>query len=211
MDIHTFTKREEMAHAITHGLGALLSIVALILLIVFASIQGGTLLIISVTIFGSTMLLMYTSSTLVHSLPKGKGKNVFLIIDHASIYFFIAGTYTPLLLSAIEGVIGWTLFGIVWGLAILGTLLQVFFVKRFVVLSTLFYILMGWLIVLAWGPLTASLHSNGIRLLVAGGLIYTFGAIFYMWKRIPYHHVMWHLFVIFGSALHFFAIFFYVI
>src|SRR5690625_2172340 len=119
MNVHVFTKREEMAHAITHGLGALLSIAALVLLIIFASIHGGALLIVSVSVFGSTMLLMYISSTLVHSLPIGKGKNVFLIIDHAAIYFFIAGTYTPLLLSTIEGAIGWTLFGIVWGMALL--------------------------------------------------------------------------------------------
>lgn len=211
MDTHVFSKKEEIAHAITHGLGALLSIAALVLLIVFASIHGGPLLIVSVTIFGSTMLLMYIASTLVHSLPTGKGKSVFLIIDHASIYFFIAGTYTPLLLLTIQGTIGWTLFGIVWGLAIIGTVLKVFFVKKFIVLSTLFYILMGWLIVFAWGPLTDSLHPNGIILLIAGGIIYTVGAIFYVWKRIPYHHVIWHLFVIGGSALHFFAILFYVI
>lgn len=211
MDTHTFSKKEEIAHAITHGLGALLSIVALIFLIMFASIQGDTLLVVSVTVFGSTMLLMYTSSTLVHSLPIGKGKNIFLLIDHAAIYFFIAGTYTPLLLSTIEGAIGWTLFGVVWGIALLGTILQIFFVKRFVILSTLVYILMGWLIVLVWRPLVDSLHVNGLILLITGGLIYTLGAIFYVWKRVPYHHVIWHLFVIAGSALHFFAILFYVI
>jgi|SRR5699024_9781710 len=211
MDTHTFSNKEEIAHAITHGLGALLSIVALIFLIMFASIQSDTVLIVSVIVFGSTMLLMYTSSTLVHSLPIGKGKNIFLIIDHAAIYFFIAGTYTPLLLSTIEGAIGWTLFGIVWGMALLGTILQVFFVKRFVMLSTLVYILMGWLIVFAWRPLVDSLHVNGVILLVIGGLIYTCGAIFYLWKQVPYHHVIWHLFVVAGSALHFFAILFYVI
>lgn len=211
MNASVFTKKEEIAHAITHGLGALLSIVALVVLIIFSSIHRDPLLITSVTIFGSTMLLMYISSTLVHSLPAGKGKSVFLIIDHASIYFFIAGTYTPLLLMTIEGAIGWTLFGIVWGLALLGTLLKVFFVERFVILSTLFYILMGWLIVFAWGPLTETLHNNGLNLLIAGGIVYTVGAIFYVWKRIPYHHVIWHLFVIAGSTLHFLVIFLYVI
>ncbi len=211
MNTTTFSKREEIAHAITHGLGALLSIAALVLLITFASVHRDPLLITSVTIFGSTMLLMYISSTLVHSLPKGKGKSVFLIIDHASIYFFIAGTYTPLLLLTIEGTIGWTLFGIVWGLALLGTFFKIFFVEKFIMLSTIFYILMGWLIVVAWGPLTDSLHQTGLALLIAGGIVYTVGAVFYVWKRIPYHHVIWHIFVIVGSALHFFVVLFYVI
>src|SRR5690625_937591 len=200
VDAHIFSKKEEIAHAITHGIGALLSIAALVVLIVFASIKGGTLLMVSVTIFGSTMLLMYLSSTLVHSLPIGKGKDVFLIIDHISIYFFIAGTYTPLLLLTIENTIGWILFGIIWGLALIGATLKVFFVKKFILLSTFFYILMGWLIVFAWGPLTKSLHYNGLVLLVAGGLIYTIGAVFYIWKTIPYHHVIWHVFVIGGST-----------
>ena len=211
MDAHVFSKREEIAHAITHGIGSLLSIIALIFLIFFASINDGILSIISVTVFGVTMLLMYISSTLVHSLPVGKWKNALLIIDHASIYFFIAGTYTPLLLITIQGTIGWILFGIVWGLALIGTILKVFFVKRFVVLSTLFYILMGWLIVVAWGPLSEAMHQNGLVLLISGGVFYTVGAIFYVWKKIPYHHVIWHVFVIIGSTFHFFTILFYVI
>src|SRR5690625_4397704 len=160
MDAHVFSKREEIAHAITHGIGSLLSIIALIFLIFFASINDGILSIISVTVFGVTMLLMYISSTLVHSLPVGKWKNALLIIDHASIYFFIAGTYTPLLLITIQGTIGWVLFGIVWGLALIGTILKVFFVKRFVVLSTLFYILMGWLIVVRSEEHTSELQSR---------------------------------------------------
>jgi len=211
MDAHVFSKREEIAHAITHGIGSLLSIIALIFLIFFASINDGILSIISVTVFGVTMLLMYISSTLVHSLPVGKWKNALLIIDHASIYFFIAGTYTPLLLITIQGTIGWILFGIVWGLALIGTILKVFFVKRFVVLSTLFYILMGWLIVVAWGPLSEAMHQNGLVLLISGGIFYTVGAIFYVWKKIPYHHVIWHIFVIIGSTFHFFTILLYVI
>lgn len=211
MDAHVFSKREEIAHAITHGIGSLLSVIALIFLILFASTNGDILSIISVTIFGGTMLLMYISSTLVHSLPVGKWKNVLLIVDHASIYFFIAGTYTPLLLMAIQGTVGWILFGIVWGLALIGTILKVFFVKRFIVLSTLFYILMGWLIVVAWGPLSEAMQQNGLILLISGGVFYTVGAIFYVWKKIPYHHVIWHVFVIIGSTFHFFTILFYVI
>lgn len=211
MNVHIFTKREEIAHAITHGIGAFLSIAALVLLIVFASLKGGPILIVSVTIFGTTMLLMYTSSTIVHSLPISKWKNIFLIVDHASIYLFIAGTYTPLVLTQLQGAIGWTLFGIVWGIALVGIVLKLFFVKKFIILSTLTYIIMGWLIVVAWQPLTDVFHQNGIVLLVSGGIIYTVGAIFYVWKKIPYHHVIWHLFVIVGSCLHFFAVFLYVI
>lgn len=211
MDVHTFTKKEEIAHAITHGIGALLSIAALVLLIVFSSFQGGAVLIVSVTIFGSTMLLMYVASTIVHSLPINKWKNIFLIVDHAMIYLFIAGTYTPFVLALIKGPLGWTLFGIVWGIAVAGIILKLFFVKKFVILSTLAYIFMGWLIVFAWKPLTEAMHMNGIILLVTGGIVYTVGAIFYVWKGFPYHHVIWHLFVIIGSALHFFAILYYVI
>ncbi|MEI3604877.1 hemolysin III family protein [Pseudogracilibacillus sp. SE30717A] len=211
MQVHIFTKKEEIAHAITHGVGAVLSIFGLILLIVFASLTGDPSLIVSVTTFGVTMLLMYVSSTLVHSLPKGKWKNAFLIIDHASIYVFIAGTYTPFLLVILSGKIGWTLFAVIWGIAVTGVILKIFFVKKFVILSTLVYILMGWLIVIVWNPLTEALHQNGLTLLVIGGIIYTLGALFYIWKRIPYHHVIWHLFVLGGSICHFFAILLYVI
>jgi len=211
MNAHVFTKKEELLHAITHGIGAFLSVVALVLLIVFSSFKGDPSLIVSVTIFGSTMLLMYLSSTLVHSLPIGKCKSIFLIIDHASIYVFIAGTYTPFLLIPLHGTLGWTLFGLIWGIALVGIVLKVFFVKKFIVLSTLFYIVMGWLIVVAWSPLTEAIHQNGLTLLVIGGIVYTVGALFYVLKRIPYHHVIWHLFVIVGSICHFFAVFFYII
>lgn len=211
MKTHTFTKKEEIAHAITHGIGALLSIAGLVLLIVFSSFSGNPWKIVSVTIFGVTMLLMYTSSTIVHSLPEGKWKDIFQIFDHSSIYLFIAGTYTPFLLVHLRSHIAWILFGVIWAIAIIGIVFKVFFVKKFLILSTLFYVLMGWLITLIWGPLTEAIHQNGITLLIIGGIIYTVGAIFYTWRKIPYHHVIWHLFVIAGSAFHFFAIFYYVI
>lgn len=211
MTAHLFSKKEEVAHAITHGIGALLSMVALVLLIVSSALNGSALVIVSTTVFGCTMLFMYVSSTIVHSLPVGKWKDIFLIIDHASIYVFIAGTYTPFVLIQINGGFGWTLFGIVWGCAFMGIILKLFFVKKFVILSTFFYILMGWMIVIAWKPLTEALHTNGIILLVTGGIIYTLGSVFYVWKRIPYHHVIWHVFVLAGSIFHFFAIFLYVI
>ena len=211
MMTHTFSKREEIANAITHGIGAILSIAMLVLLIVFASLEGNPWHIVSVTIYGATMLLLYVSSTLVHSFPPGKAKDLFEIFDHSSIYLFIAGTYTPIMLVPLRGTLGWTLFGVVWGMAILGILFKVFFVKRFVVLSTVFYVLMGWLIILAWGPLTAEVPAAGITYLVVGGVMYSIGAIFYVWRSFTYHHMVWHLFVLGGSILHFFTIFFYIL
>ncbi|HLQ70283.1 MAG TPA: hemolysin III family protein [Bacillota bacterium] len=211
MKIHTFSKKEEIAHAITHGIGALLSVVGLVLLIVYASLEQNPWLIVSVSIFGTTMLLMYLASTIVHSLPEGKWKDIFQIFDHSSIYLFIAGTYTPFLLVTIRGEIAWVLFGIIWGIALIGILFKVFFVKKFLVLSTLFYILMGWLIILVWEPLTVVMDGTGLLLLAIGGVFYTVGAVFYMWRKIPYHHVIWHLFVLVGSAFHFFSIFYFVI
>ncbi|WP_255437567.1 hemolysin III family protein [Thalassobacillus sp. CUG 92003] len=208
---HTFTKKEEIANAITHGIGALLSLVALVILIVFTSLHGNIWHIVSVSIYGTTMLVMFVSSTLVHSFPAGKLKDLFEIFDHSAIYLFIAGTYTPILLVSIRSPLSWTLFGVVWGIAVVGIIFKVFFVKRFVVLSTLFYVLMGWLVVLAWGPITAQISSTGVTYLVIGGLFYTVGAIFYVWRSFPFHHMVWHLFVLGGSLLHFCFIFFHVI
>src|SRR5699024_3507078 len=211
MGTHTFSKQEEIAHAITHGIGVLLSIAGLVLLIIFASLEGDVWQIISGIVFGTTMLLMYIASTVVHSLPKGKWKDIFQIFDHSSIYLFIAGTYTPFLLVHLRGDVGWTLFVVIWGIAIVGVVFKIFFVKKFILLSTLFYLFMGWLIVLVWEPLTSIVPSNGITLLMIGGILYSVGAIFFIWRSLPYHHAVWHLFVIAGSAFHFFSIFYYVI
>lgn len=207
---YVYTKREEVVNAITHGLGTLLSIAGLALLIVYASWEGTSWHVVSFTIYGITMLLLYTASTLVHALPEGKVKDLFETFDHSCIYLFIAGTYTPILLVSLRGPLGWTLFGIVWGLAAGGVVFKAFFTKRFLFLSTLFYVLMGWMIVFAWHPLLSSLQPDGIRLLVIGGVLYTVGSIFYMWRAFPHHHAVWHLFVLAGSAMHFFAILFYV-
>ncbi|WP_226034560.1 PAQR family membrane homeostasis protein TrhA [Aquibacillus saliphilus] len=211
MTTHTFTKKEEIAHAITHGIGALSSVVALVFLILYSSAHGDTLQIISSVIFGVTMLFMYISSTISHALPDGKWKYIFQIFDHSSIYLFIAGSYTPLLLILLRNELGWTLFGIVWGIAVLGIIFKVFFVEKFLIMSTVFYILMGWLIVFAWEPLTTALPKDGLTLLIIGGLLYTVGAIFYVWRKFYYHHAVWHLFVIAGSVFHFFTIYLYVI
>ncbi|AIF66225.1 PAQR family membrane homeostasis protein TrhA [Terribacillus saccharophilus] len=208
METYIFTKKEEAAHSITHGFGALLSIAALVVAVVLASFTKDPWIIVSVTIYGTTMLLMYLSSTIVHALPEGKVKDIFQIIDHAAIYLFIAGTYTPLLLIGLRSSLGWTIFGIVWGIALGGIIFKIFFVKKFLIMSTVFYLLMGWMIVLVWEPMLAALPQLTILYLVIGGLFYTIGAVFYVWRKIPYHHAVWHLFVLAGSAFHFFAILF---
>ncbi|MDF2065484.1 hemolysin III family protein [Bacillus sp. Cr_A10] len=203
---HIFSKREEIANAIIHGIGALLSIAALVILIVSSVSKGTAWHVVSFTLFGATMVLLYASSTLVHGFPAGRAKDVFEIMDHSSIYFFIAGTYTPFLFLAVKGSLGWTLFGIVWGLAIAGTVFKAYFVKRFLHTSTLLYVVMGWLMVFAWKPLVANVSTEGMIYLAVGGVLYTLGAIFYVWRGFTYHHAVWHIFVLAASILHFFAV-----
>lgn len=209
-DTHVYTKKEEVVNAITHGIGILLSVTALVFLVMFAVQNGSTWHVVTFTIYGVTMILLFLSSTLVHSFPEGKLKDLFEIFDHAAIYLFIAGTYTPFTLIVINGALGWTLLGIVWGIAIVGIVFKSFFVKKFMFISTLLYVVMGWLIVIGWNPLVTTLPTAGITLLVAGGLLYTIGAIFYVWRGFTFHHAVWHLFVLAGSVSHFFAVLFYV-
>ncbi|GAA0322372.1 hemolysin III family protein [Bacillus carboniphilus] len=208
---HTFSKKEEIANSVTHAIGAALSIAALVLLIVFSSLYGNAWHIVSFTLYGASMVLLYTSSTLLHSFPEGKVKDFFEIIDHSSIYFFIAGTYTPFLFVVVEGALGWTIFGIVWGTAIAGTVFKAFFVKKYLFTSTALYVVMGWFIVLAWKPLTEKLPAEAIQLLVIGGVLFTVGSIFYVWRGFKYHHAVWHIFVIAGTACHFFCVLLYVL
>ncbi|MFE7062571.1 hemolysin III family protein [Sutcliffiella sp. NPDC057660] len=208
---HTFSKGEEIANSITHGIGILVSAAALVLLIVFSAINGTHLHVLTFIVYGVTMLMLYTASTLLHALPQGKAKNVFEILDHSSIYFFIAGSYTPITLIIMEGVLGWTLFGIVWSLALAGTVFKVFFVRRFLFASTVLYVLMGWLAIFGWSEITAKVGTTGIAFLVTGGVVYSVGAIFYMWRAFPYHHAVWHIFVLAGTVLHFFFVLLYVL
>ncbi|WP_078555187.1 PAQR family membrane homeostasis protein TrhA [Bacillus alkalicellulosilyticus] len=203
---HTFSTGEEIANSITHGIGALLSIAALVLLIVFSSLYGNAWHVVSFTIFGVTMVILYFSSTFVHALPKGKAKDVFEVLDHSSIYFFIAGTYTPFLFIAVQGWLGWTIFGIIWGIAIGGTVFKAFFVKKYLYVSTLLYLLMGWGVIVAWNPLVENVVQAGIVFLVIGGVLYSIGAIFYVWRGFKYHHMIWHLFVVAGTIMHFFSV-----
>lgn len=208
-DTHTFSRREEIANSVTHGIGIPLSIAGLVLLIIFASIKGSALHVVSFTIYGVTMLLLYICSTLLHSFPEGKAKNVFEVFDHSSIYLFIAGTYTPILFNVIKGPLGWSLFGIIWGIAIAGVVFKSFFVKKYLFTSTLIYIIMGWMIVFAWKPLLNTFPTEGITLLIVGGALYTVGTIFYVWRSFPFHHAVWHLFVLAGTIVHFFSILLY--
>ena len=201
--------QEELWNAITHGIGFALSIPALVLLVISSIDRGTATAIVSFTIFGVSMILLFLMSTLLHSMPV-KLKKLFSIFDHSAIYILIAGTYTPFLLVTIKGALGWSLFGVIWGLAIAGILFKVFFIHKYEAVSLVFYIVMGWLIISAIKPLYVNLPIEGFALLVAGGLLYTFGSIFYAWRKIPYNHAIWHLFVIAGSASMFFSVLLYV-
>ena len=207
-NIENFTKGEEITNAILHGIGLGLAIAALVILIVFASIKGDSRYIVSYTIYGSTLVLLYLASTLYHSLPYGKGKDVFEIFDHSAVYLLIAGSCTPLTLVALKGTLGWTIFGIVWGLSVIGIIFKVFWVKKFVVLSTVLYIAMGWLIVIAIKPLMKFMSTTSLVFLIIGGVLYTLGTVFYIWRGMKYHHAIWHLFVLGGSICHFFTMIF---
>lgn len=202
---------EELFNSITHGAGVLLSIAALVWLIIFSASQGSTSHIVSGAIFGVTLILLYSSSTLYHSFQKPQVKRVFKIMDHSCIYLLIAGTYTPFLLVTLRGFLGWTMLGVIWFLAVAGVVFKIFFVHRFKIVSTIAYVLMGWIIIIAIKPLVDSLPSGGIVWLIAGGLAYTLGVVFYAWKSLPFNHAIWHLFVLGGSVCHFFAVIFYVL
>jgi hemolysin III len=202
---------EEVFNSITHGVGILLSVAALVLLIVFSSIYGNTSHVVSCTIFGVTLILLYSASTLYHGIQNPQVKRAFKILDHSCVYLLIAGTYTPFLLVTLRGTLGWAMFAVIWLLAFTGVVLKVFFVYRFNIASTISYLLMGWIIIFAIKPLTEALPMGGIVWLVAGGLAYTLGVVFYAWKKLPFNHAIWHLFVLSGSVCHFFAVIFYVL
>lgn len=237
------TPHEELANSLTHGLGAALSIAGLVLMVVFAAKRGTARDVVGASIFGSTLILLYLMSTLYHAFRGKKVKLVFKVFDHSAIFLLIAGTYTPFCLSALGRISpgwGWTVFGLVWGLAVLGiTFKGIFygriaksalrpapldhlhsspvppvdpvFVKRMGWISTGIYLLMGWIIVIAAAPLGRSLSTQGLYWLFGGGAFYSLGAAIYSLKKVPYHHAVWHLFVVGGSACHVFGVLFHVI
>jgi len=207
----SYTRNEEIANSITHGLGALLSIAGLVLLVVFAALRGNAWSVVSVSIFGASLVILYTISTLYHGFPWPRVKNLFRKLDHAAIYFLIAGSYTPFVLVNLRGPWGWTLFGMAWGLAILGVLFEVLLKRPPKFLSLGFYLGLSWLIVIAIKPLFKAVPVDALIFLGLGGIAYTVGTVFYAWKRLPYHHAIWHLFVIAGSMMHYFSVYFGVI
>ena len=202
---------EEIANSITHGIGIALSIAALVLLVVFSSQRGDVWQIVSFSIYGATLVILYLFSTLYHSFRNKKVKIFFRLFDYASIYLLIAGTYTPVTLTILRGPLGWTVFGIIWGLAILGVVKQFVFFHKFHAFSVITYLIMGWLIVLVIKPLLSEVPFMFFMWILIGGLSYTLGIIFFVWEKMPYNHSIWHLFVLGGSISHFFAFLFYLI
>ncbi|RXK55365.1 hemolysin III family protein [Oleiharenicola lentus] len=207
----SYPRAEELANRLTHGVGALLGVAGLVLMVVASARHGDAWHVVSTAIFGTTLVLLYTASTAYHSVESEKRRLLLRKFDHAAIFLLIAGTYTPFVLVTLRGVWGWSLFGVVWGLAVVGVTLKFWFAGRFRVVSTLIYLAMGWLVMIAIKPLMAALSADGMKLLVAGGLCYTGGAVFYLWKRLPYHHAIWHLFVLGGSICHWAAVYFHVV
>ncbi len=202
---------EEIANSVTHGIGLLLSVAGLVILVVLASKYGDIRRVACFSIYGSTLVILYAASTLYHSFPLGRTKNIFRIIDHSAIYILIAGSYTPFALISLRGAWGWALFGVIWALALTGIVFKVFFVKRFFVVSTIIYLMMGWLAVIAVRPFINSIPFKGLVWLIAGGLFYSLGVIFHIFHKLPFNHTIWHLFVLAGSICHYFAILFYVL
>jgi hemolysin III len=206
-----YTVGEEIANSITHGIGAILSVAGLTLLVVLAALHGDVWRIVSFSIYGSSLVILYLASTLYHSIQHPKVKRVFRIFDHSAIYLLIAGSYTPFALVSMRGPLGWTILGVVWGLSVMGIVFKTFFIGRFEKIATAAYVLMGWLFVVTFQQLFAAIGSGGMMWLVLGGVAYTGGVIFYAWQKLPYNHAIWHLFVLGGSICHFFAILFHVL
>ena len=204
------TPFEEKLNALTHGIGVVLGITALVLLIVFNTHKTNWSLF-GVVVYGISIIMLFTASTLYHAVKSERRKHYFRIVDHISIYLLIAGTYTPVLLISLENSLGWTLFWVVWGIALFGLVLKLFFTGKFEIFSTLLYLVMGWLIIFDFSNVSEIMGPDGILFLFAGGLSYTVGIIFYAIQKIPFNHVIWHVFVLAGAIFHFFMIFLYVI
>jgi len=208
---HHYTFGEEIANAVTHGVGIALSIAGLLILTIFATLTRDPWKITSAIIFGMTLVLEYTASTLYHAISQPTAKHVFKIIDHCGIYLLIAGTYTPFCLVTLRGDGGWYMFAVVWTLAVIGIVMEAFWTYRPKWVSSVIYVGMGWLVLFSIRPLMANLDPAGLWLLAAGGITYTLGAVVYAFKRVPYLHMVWHLIVIAASVLQFLAVLLFVI
>lgn len=203
--------REEVANSVTHGLGLLASLVGAVVLVSLSIEQGEVWHVASAAIYGATLVALYAASTLYHALKGTRARNVLRVLDHCAIYLLIAGTYTPVTLVGLRGGWGWTLFGLAWGLAAAGIVFKVLTTGRYAVFSTIVYVLMGWLCIVAAKPMLVLLSPGALALLGAGGVLYTAGIVFYHSKRVPYSHAVWHLFVVAGSVCHYLAIALYVL
>ena len=206
---HALSPSEELANSLTHGFGLALSLVAAPVLILTAIATDDPWRIVAVSIYAATLVMLYAASTLYHSVRRVEHKEMWQRVDHAAIYLLIAGTYTPFTLISLRGAWGWSLFGVVWGLAVIGVILKSSYGARLPALSTAIYLAMGWLIVIALRPLSQHVAPTGLRWLALGGALYTGGVVFYVWERIRYSHAVWHLFVLGGSISHFAAVLWY--
>jgi len=206
-----YEPKEEKFNVISHAIGLVLSIVALVLLVVYSSLYGNSWHIVSFSIYGASLILLYSASTFYHYAENPKLRHRLNVFDHSAIYVLIAGTYTPFTLVVLNGWVGWTIFGVSWGLAILGIVLKLFFTGKYDKISTFAYVLMGWLIIFAMKPLIMNFSFEGLMWLLSGGIFYTIGAILYSIKKIKYNHAIFHIFVLLGSFSHFIAVFFYVL
>jgi hemolysin III len=202
---------DELASSVIHGIGIVLSIAGLATLVAFSAKYGDVRAVVASAVFGSTLILLYTASTLYHSIPGEGAKRVLRTLDHIAIFLLIAGTYTPFTLMALPGAWGWSLFGTIWALACMGSALGLGLLKRYRKFAVLLYVAMGWVGLIAFKPLMASLQVGGLALLIGGGVAYTLGVPFYLARKMPYHHTVWHVFVLAGSVLHYLAVLLYVL
>lgn len=209
--IQEYSKVEEQLNIGTHALGFVLSAIGLVFLVRHAVRDGGAIHIISFTVFGLSLLILYAASTLYHRATKPERRTRLRIVDHTAIYVLIAGTYTPFTLVTLQGTTGWILFGVTWGMALIGMVLKLFFTGKYDIISTIMYVLMGWLIVFAINPLINNLSTEGLQWLFAGGVSYTVGAVLYSIRRLPFNHAIFHVCVLGGSFCHFMAVYFYVL
>ena len=206
-----YDPKEEKFNVISHAIGLVLSIIALILLVVYSAKYGSTWHIVSFSIYGASLIVLYSASTFYHYVQNPKLRYRLNIFDHSAIYVLIAGTYTPFTLVVLNGWIGWTIFGVSWGLAFLGIILKLFFIGKYDKISTFAYVLMGWVVIFAIKPLINNLPFEGLMWLLAGGIFYTVGAVLYSIRDLKYNHAIFHIFVLLGSFAHFIAVFFYVL
>ena len=205
-DRRPLTTGEEVFNSVTHGAGALLSVAGLVWLLILSVKQGTVWHVVGSAVYGASLILLYTVSTLYHSVTTPRLQRCFARLDHVAIFSLIAGTYTPFLLTSLRGALGWTIFGVIWALALIGMVIRSIYLGRFRKLMVVLYLLMGWLIVFAIVPLTQAIPKISTAYLVAGGLCYTLGVVFYVWRSLKFSHGIWHLFVLAGSAFHFFAV-----